>query len=95
MTERNDPSWPQTDGPLAGGSGHGPHGVFGSLWALLFLVAGPWAGFHGVLLGGLGLLVALRPPKVSLPGIWWAFACLFTLAGAAAFLPAGWFPVPE
>ncbi len=99
MTERNDRSRPQIKRRPPDGSSHGAPVLFGGLWALLFLmtflVAGPWAGFHGVLLGGLGLLVALRPPQARLPGAWWALAMIFALTGAAEFLPAGWFPVPE
>lgn len=99
MFERNDQLLSQNEGRSTNGSGLGPHGMFGGLWALLFLmtflVAGPWAGFHGVLLGGLGLLVALHPPTARLPGVWWAFAGIFALTAAAAFLPASWFFVPE
>ena len=73
--------------------------VFGGLWFLLFassfLVAGPWAGFHAVMFGGFGLLIWLRPSHVPLPLLWWCLALAFALAGAAAFLPAGWFHVPE
>ena len=73
--------------------------VFGGMWLLLLvgslLVAGPWAGFHGVLIGGTGLLMLLCPPVVAVPRLWWLLAALFLLAGAAAFLPAGWFAMPE
>ncbi len=73
--------------------------VFGGLWLLLsattFLVAGPWAGFHAILLGGLGLLILLRPARVPLPAVWWGLAIAFVIAGAAAFLPARWFHEPE
>jgi O-antigen ligase len=84
----------------ASGSGNeGSNLVFGGLWGLLwvttFLVAGPWAGFHAILLGCLGLLVWLRPSQVPLPAVWWSLALAFVLAGAAAFLPARWFHVPE
>ena len=75
------------------------HFVFGVLWALLllgtFIVAAPWAGFHGILLGCAGLLIMLRPPVVALPRAWWLLAAVFALAGTAAFLPADWFGVPE
>ena len=73
--------------------------VFGGLCILLlistFLVAGPWAGFHGVLLGCLGLLIWLRPSQVPLPAVWWWLALAFILAASAAFLPARWFHEPE
>jgi len=73
--------------------------VFGSFWALLllatFFVAGPWAGFHGVLLGCVGLLMLSCPPLVALPRLWWILAGVFVLAAAATFLPAGWFAIPE
>ena len=60
----------------------------------MFLVAGPWTGFHGFLLGCVGLLMWLRPPVVSIPRLWWMLAAIFVLAGASAFLPAGWFTMP-
>lgn len=73
--------------------------VFWGFWVLLFastlLVSGPWAGFHAILLGGAGLLLVMRPPTVALPRMWWVFAALFGIAGAAAFLPAAWFAMPE
>ena len=73
--------------------------VFGGMWVLLFfgtfLVAGPWAGFHGALLGCIGLLVLLRPPAVALPKLWWILAALFVILGCGAFLPASWFGMPE
>ena len=73
--------------------------VFGSFWVLLFfgtfIVSGPWAGFHGLLLGCAGLLLLLCPPVVPLPRMWWLLAALFGIAGMAAFLPAGWFAMPE
>lgn len=72
--------------------------VFGAFWAILFvfnlLVSGPWAGFHGVLLGFVGLLMALRPPVVSLPRTWWILAVSFMVAGASSFLPASWIEQP-
>lgn len=72
--------------------------VFGAWWVMLFFgtffVACPWAGFHAVLLGCAGLLVWLCPPAVSLPRLWWLLAAAFVLAGAAVFLPAGWFALP-
>ncbi|MEI7957421.1 MAG: hypothetical protein WCJ66_19830, partial [Verrucomicrobiota bacterium] len=77
------------------GSGY----VFGAMWAMLWagtlLAASPWAGYHGVLLAGAGLLMLLYPPVVALPRLWWIFAGIFVLAGAAAFLPVGWFTLPE
>ena len=91
----------------AGGYNNGSGGVggrasavvFGAMWALLFfgtfLVAGPWAGFHGVLLGMVGLLMLLCPPVVRLPRAWWILAGVFVVAGSSAFLPAGWFAMPE
>ena len=73
--------------------------VFGAFWALLFLgtflVAGPWAGFHGILLGCVGLLMLLFPPVVTLPRLWWGLAAGFVVLGAAPFLPCGWFAQPE
>ncbi|MEI6604085.1 MAG: O-antigen ligase family protein [Verrucomicrobiota bacterium] len=73
--------------------------VFGSFWALLLggtlLVAAPWAGYHAVMLGCVGLLMWLCPPVLALPRLWWILAAIFVVAGAAAFLPASWFGVPE
>jgi hypothetical protein len=72
--------------------------VFGAFWALLFLatfmVAGPGAGFHALLLGCAGLLLLVFPPVVPLPRLWWILAALFGIAGMAAFLPADWFAMP-
>ncbi len=72
--------------------------VFGAFWAIsfvfTFLVAGPWAGFHGALLGCVGLLVALRPPVVAMPRSWWLLAAAFMVAGASSFLPASWIEQP-
>lgn len=72
--------------------------VFGAFWLLVFaftlLVAGPWAGFHGVLLGCVGLLVIFRPPVVTLPRSWWLLAAFFVVAGATSFLPAAWMEQP-
>jgi len=69
------------------------------LWLLLLvgtlLVTAPWAGFHAVLLGCVGLLILLRPPVRALPRLWWLLAAVFVVAGAAAFLPADWFSQPE
>ncbi len=59
-----------------------------------FFVAGPWAGFHGALLGGVALLMAIFPPQVRLPKLWWLIAGVFALAACASFLPAAWFGVP-
>ena len=77
---------------------HGSRFVFGAFWGLLlagsFLVAAPWAGFHGVLFACAGLLAWLRPPPVSLPRHWWILAAVFALAGAAALLPASGFAMP-
>jgi len=77
----------------------GSRWVFGAMWALLALgtlvVAGPWAGFHGLLLGCIGWLMLKFPPVVALPRLWWWLAGAFVLLGAAAFLPAGWFAQPE
>ena len=73
--------------------------VFGAFWLLLFLgsflVAGPWAGFHGILFAAVGLLMCLRPPAVALPRIWWLLAAGFLIAAAASFLPVAWFGMPE
>lgn len=72
--------------------------VFGGCWLLLqggtLLVGGPWAGFHGLMLGGAGLLMALFPPVVAVPRVWWWLAGGFVLAGMAPFLPAAWFALP-
>ncbi len=72
--------------------------VFGAFWVVTFvftfLVAGPWAGFHGILLGCVGLLVVLRPPAVALPHLWWLLAAAFMIFGTAAFLPASWIEQP-
>lgn len=82
-------------------SQHGTRGqfVFGGFWALLcigtILVSGPWAGFHGLLLVGTGLLIGFCPPTVSLPRLWWLLAVIFLCTGAAAFLPADWFTLPK
>lgn len=82
-----------------GANRQNPAWVLGGMWALLFfstfLVAGPWAGFHGVLLAVVGFLMLLGPPVVSLPRIWWILAAVFGVAGSAAFLPAAWFIMPE
>ncbi|MEI6655663.1 MAG: O-antigen ligase family protein, partial [Verrucomicrobiota bacterium] len=73
--------------------------VFGPFCVLLcvmtLFVAGPWAGFHAVLLGCTGLLILLRPPVAGVPRLWWMLAAAFVLGGAAAFLPAAWFHQPE
>ena len=78
---------------------HGSRFVFGAFWGLLFagsfLVAAPWAGFHGVWFACAGLLLWLRPPPVSLPRQWWILVAVFTLAGAAALLPASGFAMPD
>lgn len=82
-----------------GDGGRASAWVFGGMWALLFfatfLVAGPWAGFHGLFLAIVALLMLLCPPAVSLPRVWWILAIVFVLAGSAAFLPADWFAMPE
>ncbi len=74
-------------------------GVFGILCLLLFLVtffvAGPWAGFHAVLLGCFGVIILLFPPQIRLPGAWWGLSIAFVVCGAAAFLPVSWFHMPE
>jgi O-antigen ligase len=76
----------------------GSRWVWAAFWALLLLatlcVTAPWAGFHAVLLGCVGVLMWLCPPVVSLPRLWWVLAAMFILAGSAAFLPAGWFMQP-
>jgi O-antigen ligase len=73
--------------------------AFGVFWALVcfgtILVRGPWAGFHGILLGLAGLLMVLAPPVVSLPRTWWILAAAFIVAGCASFLPAAWFGIPD
>ena len=74
-------------------------GFFGAICLLLFVatffVAGPWAGFHAVLLGCFGLLILLFPPRIKLPAVWLGLAIAFAVAGSAAFLPVSWFHVPE
>lgn len=71
------------------------HAPFLALVGLsVFFVAGPWAGFHGVLLGLAGLLVLWRPPVAGLPRSWWLLAAAFLVLGGAAFLPVAWFGVP-
>lgn len=79
---------------------HSPRsrGVFTAFWAILltgsFFVEGGWSGFHGIMLGAVGLLILLRPPAFFVPRLWWGLACVFVLASSAAFLPAAWFPTP-
>lgn len=71
------------------------HGSFLALVGLsVFFVAGPWAGFHGAMLGVAGLLVLFRPPVTALPRAWWWLAAVFLALACAAFLPAEWFGVP-
>jgi hypothetical protein len=71
-------------------------GVFGAILLIgTLLVATPWAGFHGVLLGCVGALMLLRPPVLRLPRLWWILAALFMVAGSTEFLPCGWFFMPE
>lgn len=99
IESRNNGSMRRERTQASGSGNEGSNLVFGGFWALMFvttfLVAGPWAGFHAVLLGCLGLLIWLRPSQVPLPAIWWGLAIAFVLAGSAAFLPAGWFHLPE
>lgn len=87
------------DGVESGAGERGSARVFGGMWAILFfaafLVGGPWAGFHGVLFGGVGLLMLMSPPTIGLPRAWWILAAVFVLAASAAFLPANWFVMPE
>lgn len=64
------------------------------LVAAIFLVNAPWAGYHGIFLLGMGLLMAIFPPPAALPRIWWILAALGCLAGLAPYLPAAWFPQP-
>ena len=79
---------------------HSPRsrGVFAAFSLILlvcsFFVEGGWSGFHGIMLGAVGLLVLLRPPAFFIPRLWWGLACVFMLASCAAFLPAAWFPTP-
>jgi O-antigen ligase len=72
--------------------------VFGGFWLLLLagtvLVGGPWAGFHGLMLGAAGLLMGWFRPVVALPRVWWLLAGVFVVAGMAPFLPAWWFAMP-
>ena len=73
-------------------------------WALggflLIILAGnvavrtPWAGYHGLMLGGAGLLVFLFAPRHGVPKAWWKLALGFVLAGMLPFLPANWFGQP-
>ncbi len=94
----NGEAWRGAGGAGRDGDEPASRGVFGAFWALLFVatffVAAPWAGFHGVLLGCVGLLLLGCPPVVALPRLWWFLAAVFVLAGAAVFLPAGWFALP-
>lgn len=72
--------------------------VFAGFWLLIFLgtvfVGGPWAGFHGIMIGGAGLLMALAPPAFSLPRSWWYLAGIFMVTACACFLPIAWFGMP-
>jgi O-antigen ligase len=73
--------------------------AFGGFWLLLFLatilVGGPWAGFHGILLGVTAVIAALSPPAFRLPRTWWLLAGFFMAAALACFLPASWFSLPD
>ena len=73
--------------------------VFGAFWAIItiatYLVAAPWAGFHGVLFALLGIWILCFPPKNVLPRSWWILAACFGFASTACFLPSGWFGAPE
>ncbi|MFM7181512.1 MAG: O-antigen ligase family protein, partial [Verrucomicrobiales bacterium] len=60
----------------------------------IFLVNAPWAGYRGIFLLAMGLLMAIFPPPARLPWIWWVLAGLGILAGLASYLPAAWFPQP-
>lgn len=95
----NSRQYQYTDSIAPVSSGGSSGWVFGGLWTLLLLGAlggtGPWAGFHGLMIGGAGLLMWWHPPVVSLPRLWWILAGVFITAGASAFLPAGWFAMPE
>lgn len=72
------------------------HGLFlAMVCTSVFFVTGPWAGFHGLLLGMCGLLVLAFPPTAVLPRAWWLLAGGSVLAGCAAFLPAAWFGIPQ
>lgn len=64
------------------------------LVAGIFLVNSPWAGYHGVFLLGLGVLMVIFPSPTRLPRVWWILAGLGCLAGLAGYLPAAWFPQP-
>jgi len=76
----------------------GSRHVFAAMWALLLgatlLVAAPWAGYHAVVFGCVGLLMWQCPPVEAVPRLWWWLAVVFVVAGSAAFLPAGWFGMP-
>lgn len=89
--------------PLEGthdGAGVPAQGLFfGGMWLVLlavtFMVRTEWAEFHGYLLMSLGALVLVCRPAAKVPAAWWALAAVFVVAGAMAFLPAGWFYYPE
>ncbi|MFZ9937568.1 MAG: O-antigen ligase family protein [Luteolibacter sp.] len=76
----------------------GSRAVFWVFWTVLtlatYLVAVPWAGFHGVLFALIGLCMACFPPRHGLPRGWWLLATAFGIAALACFLPAGWFGLP-
>jgi O-antigen ligase len=49
---------------------------------------------EAVVIGGFGLLLLARPPRMSLGPVLNTVALLFLTLGAAAFLPAHWFAIP-
>lgn len=64
------------------------------LWVGTVLVGGPWAGFHAMLLGLVGVWMWVFPPRVALPVGWWVLAGVVVIGGLAPLLPAGWFAMP-
>lgn len=79
---------------------HSPRcrGVFAAFWVILFatsfFVEGGWSGFHGLIVGAVGVLILLRPPAFRIPRLWWILAAVFLTASCAVFLPAACLPMP-
>lgn len=84
--------------PVLTADPEGSRAVFWVFWTVVtlatYLVAVPWAGFHGVLFALIGLCMACCPPRHGLPRGWWLLATAFGIAALACFLPAGWFGMP-
>ncbi len=76
--------------------GHGRGGILVALVPVLACFLGgatqKWA--EGIIVGLLGLLLLIRPPRVSLGWATNLAMVLFVGLGAIAFLPAGWFFLP-